>query len=116
MPDIGIKTDVTSGPNSDGILAKTPSEVVIKQVEFAGDDLADGETISSVDDVTITRGDGEAIGGSDLALDSSSASGTKVQLTLSGGVLGEGYVILITVTTSESQTLQGKVRMTVRGA
>lgn len=113
MPDIGIRTDTTSGPNSDGILSKTPDEVVIKTVEFSG--LLDtGETVSAVASTTVTRQDGTAIDGSDLTVDSSAASGTKAQLTLSAGRVDIDYNIVVRVTTSNSQTLEGKVRMIVR--
>jgi hypothetical protein len=117
VPDVGIKTDKTSGPHADGILSKTPAEVVIKNVDFAGTDLATGEELLTIESVAIARDDGEAVvPGTDLTLDGSAISGTKAQLTLSKGVLGVGYQVLVTVTTDNGQTLQGLVRMTIRAA
>ena len=110
MPDIGIKTDTTSGPNSDGILGKTPAEVKTFEIAFDSDDFGSGETISSVDDITITRQDGEA---ADLVDDSSSASGQAVQVTFSGGTLDKSYDVVLTVSTSAGQTLQGHVRLKI---
>lgn len=119
MPDIGIKTDKTSGPNSDGIIPKTVDEVVTKNFEFAGDDLATGEELASVSSVTITRDDGAAVvPGTDLTEDSNAISGTKAQVTFSKGVLDIGYKIVVKVVTDAAtpQTLEGAGRMVIKAA
>jgi hypothetical protein len=113
--DEGIRTDTTSGPNSDGIHQKTPDEVLIKQIDFSGL-MESGEAISAVNSVTITRDDGETPGASDLTEDSHAFADQAVQVTLSAGVLGVGYYILANVDTDAGQTLDGRVRMVVRSA
>lgn len=96
------------------LLKKTPDEVVIRDFEFAGDDLASGETIASIMSVTITRIDGQAMGGSDLTKDSQAFSGTRVQLILSKGILNVTYEVHIKVTTSAGQTLEACGKMQIK--
>jgi hypothetical protein len=119
MPDIGIKTDDSSGPNSDGIIPKTELEVVTKDFDFAGDDLATGEAIASVDSVTITRDDEAAVvPGTDLTVDSTAFSGAVAQVTFSEGVIDIGYKVVVQITTdaTPAQTLEGAGRMVIKAA
>lgn len=89
------------------VFAKTPNEVVIKDFEFAGDELSTGETLSAVVSVTITPG-------GSLTSSNHVVSGTRAQVTLSGGTDGVDYDVLAKVTTSLSQTLEGCGRIQVR--
>lgn len=98
----GIKT-------ASEVIYKAPDEVIIRDVDFDNDDLATGETLSSVDSAVVTPAD-------ELTVDSSAVSGRLAQLTLSAGTADTLYTILVTVTTSESQELQGRVKVRVEEA
>jgi len=89
----GVKT-------ANQVFRKTPDEVVKKNFEFSGVDLATGETISSVVSTTVTPTGA-------LTATSPVISGTKVQYTLSAGTLNGDYEVKTMVTTSLGQTLDG---------
>ena len=89
------------------VLAKTPAEVVIKDFEFSGGDLATGETLTAIASVTITPA-------AELTSSNHVVSGTRAQVTLSGGNDGIDYDVLVKVTTSLAQTLEGCGKMQVR--
>lgn len=85
------------------VIKKTSGEVVKKEFEFAGDDLATGETIASITSITADTPVGAAaltIGGSPTF------SGTVVQCTLSGGTPGFTYKLTCRAVTTASQTLE----------
>lgn len=116
MPDIGIRTDETSGPNGDGILQKTPTEELIKTISFVASDFASGETIDTIGAITVTRDDGEAVGAGDLVVSDEQASGIEIQAKFTEGFLGVAYNIQGSVLTTEGQVKEFKVRMSIRAA
>lgn len=77
---------------------KTPDEVVKRTFEFAGEELATGEVISS-----ISSSGSEPSG---ITVSSPVISGTQVQVTLSGGTAGSVYKLFLKVVTSIGQTLE----------
>ena len=83
-------------------LGKTPNETVKKDMDFGNPDLASGETVDTVSSVTITPVTVPALTNGGTAI-----SSPKVQITLSGGLAGNTYKIVIKVTTSLGQTLEG---------
>jgi hypothetical protein len=91
------------------IFIKAPEEEVIKAFEYEGDDLATGEVVQSVDEVTIEpTGDPD-----DLEYASPVPNGTQVVLTFTGGRAGIMYVVKCRVVTSLGQTLVVAGRMRV---
>lgn len=83
------------------ILFKAGEEITLRDFDFAGNELVEGETVALILLVTITPTGDPA----DLALDAQATSGTKVQLTLSKGRDGVQYDIHVKVRTSTSQEL-----------
>lgn len=87
------------------VIVKTPEEVLKKPMSFAGNDLATGETIVSVDSVVVSPT------GQLVAL--TAVQGTDVILTLSAGLAGVDYIVVLLVTTSAGQKLHqvGRIRV-----
>ena len=83
------------------VITKVPAEVIRRDVDF-GDLLFSGESLSTVGSSSVTPS-------GELAIDSTSISGSTVQVTLSAGVSGKRYKVFLQVTTSASQTLNGCV-------
>lgn len=89
------------------LLKKTPVEIVQKDFEFDGDDLAAGETIATIVSLVVTPGGG-------MTASSPVISGTRVQVELAGGVADTRYVVTLVVTTTAGQKLQGDGEIEVR--
>ncbi len=81
---------------------------MIKNFDFAGDDLDTGEAISAINSVTISPS-----GAGDLLKDAESFLGNIVTLKLSGGRTGIQYEILVRITTTKNQILECLGRMVV---
>lgn len=96
----GIRTAVE-------VVRKTPEEVVIKNMDFSGVDLATGETVVSIDSTEIDPS-------GEMVIDQATRQGNLVQVTLSGGLEGRTYEVKVMVTTSEGQELEGVGRVSVR--
>lgn len=103
-----MAVDIKQAPE---ILRKTPTEVVTKDFEFKGEDLADGETLTGTPTFAILPVTVPA-----LAQSGAGSSGTIAQVTFSGGLAGTRYEIVCTAVTSLSQTLQLKGRLDVADA
>tara|TARA_Y100000310_G_scaffold143540_1_gene142898 strand:- start:36 stop:347 length:312 start_codon:yes stop_codon:yes gene_type:complete len=88
---------------STDVRTKTAAEIIIQNIDFVNLGLGTGETVSTVVSTTVSPSGG----GSDVLVDSTAVSGTKAQLTLSGGVAGTTYKVEAKVTTSGGQTLEG---------
>lgn len=93
------------------IISKTPDEVIIRDIDFDNDDLATGETLSTIDSAVVSPSE---TGG--LSVDSKTVSARLAQLTLSAGIADTLYTILVTVTTNENQELQARVKVRVEEA
>lgn len=97
------------------LLKKTPAEIVVRDFDFANDDVATGEAIATIASLVITRLDGQAVvPGTDLTKDSQSFSGMRAQFIFSKGVLNVKYHVQVTVTTSAGQTLVGCGEMVIK--
>ena len=83
------------------VLLKTVYDVLRWQMDFAAD-LSDGETIASIDTITISPGGGNP----HLVLDSSAFSGSLVQMVFSKGVLDTAYEVVVRVVTSAGQKIE----------
>jgi len=90
-----------------GTITKTPIEVKDIHFDYAGDDLATGETMSSVDSSSV-----DPVG--ELVIDSTATSGTIVQATVSAGVSGSDYTVTVLGVTSNGQKLQADCTVSVR--
>lgn len=98
------------------IFFKTPEEQVIKGFDFNNDDLADGETITTVNTTTVTFEDTDPSDPNDLIVNSTSVvGGTTVQCELRKGIAGRTYAVKVRVTTSLAQILEavGRIRVGV---
>ncbi len=92
-------------------LEKYPTESRAYDFNFAAQtEIAAGDTIASVTSVAATR----TSGGGTLTVGSPSASGPRVQVTLSGGSAGDDYTVVCTVLTTAGKVLVGCGRLEVR--
>lgn len=90
------------------VITKTPEEVLRKPMSFVGNDLPTGETIASVDSVTVVP-----TGDPNDLLAPGVPAGTSIILTLSKGRAAVDYFAIALVTTSAGQKLQqvGRIRV-----
>jgi len=97
---------------AEGVAKKAPGEVINFSVDYSGV-LASGETIFSVSSTTVID---EDLPG--LTVDATSIITPNVIVTVSGGgATGTNYsVVVVRVTTSLTQTLDGAVRVCVSSA
>lgn len=94
------------------IRTKQPAEVRLFDMDFRAV-LRDGGSIASVSSATAAN-QGNVIGSAELTVGSTSYSGTKAQVWLSGGTDLEDYQVTITVTTAAGETLEGDGMLQVR--
>lgn len=87
------------------VLYKQPSETKIFDIEFA-DQLATGDSLSAI-------ASGPTDQASVLTITGESITGTKVRAMYSGGVDGTTYHIVTTVTTTNGETLEVDVYLSV---
>lgn len=85
---------------------KTPSETLKRDLSFSNL-LASSETIASITSATASP-----VG---LVVNSSVASGQSVQLEVSSGTAGTVYEVTVLAVTSNDQTVEGRLRVSVRG-
>lgn len=81
------------------IIVKHPEST--RKVNFdlsESDELATGETLSSVSETEVTPA-------GELSVDNAAISGLLVQVTLAGGVAGKEYHVQLKIPTSLGQTL-----------
>lgn len=84
------------------VLIKQPDEVRQYTFDYSAQlEVVAGETLTGSPTVTATVLNGAG----SLTIGSPSISGTKVNVTISGGVLGENYAVKCLVQTNASHTL-----------
>ena len=86
------------------VLYKQPSEAKVYSIEFA-DQLATGDSLSAITSITESTGD--------ITIAGETIVGTLVQATFSGGDNGTTYHIECIVTTSDGETIEVDVYLSV---
>lgn len=90
---------------AEGFHEKTPTEVTSFSITFASG-LASGEGVSSVISTTVIV-DGTA----GLTIDSTQVVSPLVNVTVSGGVAGSIYFVVVEILTNLGQELEGAVKV-----
>ena len=93
-----------------GVHNHTPNEVTVFSMSFVNL-LGTGESISSVVSSSVLDE-----GSPSLAIDSTQIVGQTVVVSVSAGVAGENYFVVVKVTTNLGQTLEGAVQVFVDDA
>ena len=93
------------------IILKAPAETKICEMDFTADIVAAGTTITGITSVTITPGTQAT---PDLFETATAQSGKIAQVTLSEGLVDVDYEVVLLITTSDAQVLQGRGIMRVK--
>lgn len=103
---------------SDQILETTVGELdLLKNIDFAGEDLAAGESVSSISSVVVQVADeywGNLQATTDVEAQSNGASGTVAQVKITKIDAAGKFVITVTVSTSNGQVLVAQCRLLVK--
>lgn len=94
------------------VLTKQPWEDLVFDMEFKRR-LRAGVTLASIDSVVVTN-QGKVAGSSDVTDSGPAVSGTRAQVTFTGGTDGENYKITVRAITSAGKKVEGDGMLYVR--